>query len=73
MRGASLQRQDIHVALLQEVTHKDFETFQDYVTIVNEETEKRGTAIMAKVGLQIQNIKRIPSGGVLRRCLWEYG
>ena len=35
MLGTFLKRQDNDVTLLQEVTHKDFGTFKDYVAIVN--------------------------------------
>jgi exonuclease III len=56
-----LQRHDIDVAFLQ-VTHNDFTHTRGYNSIVNEGTEKRGTAILVKKGLQIQNIKRISSG-----------
>ena len=62
MLGDFLKRQDIDVALLQEVTHTEFTTIREYNAIVNECTDKRGTAILAKTGLHLQNIKRIPSG-----------
>jgi len=62
MVGAFLKSQDIDLALLQEVTNTDFTTFTDYIAIVNEGTEKTGTAILTKVGLQLQHVKRIPSG-----------
>ena len=35
MLGAFLKRQDIDLALLQELIHKDFETFKYYIAIVN--------------------------------------
>jgi hypothetical protein len=35
-----LKRQDIDVALLQEVTHTDFTTIRDYTATVNEGTDK---------------------------------
>jgi exonuclease III len=57
-----LTKQDIDVALLQEVTHNDFTTTYGYTAMVNEGTEKRGTVILVKTGLQLQNIQRIPSG-----------
>jgi len=50
------------VTLLQEVTHTEFTTIHDYNAIVNEGTDQRGTAILAKTGLHLQNVKRIPSG-----------
>jgi len=60
MLGDVLKQQDIDIALLQEVTHNDFTTIREYNAIVNEGTDKRGTAILVKTGLQIQNIKCIP-------------
>jgi exonuclease III len=57
-----LKRQDIDVALLQEVTHTDFTTIHGYKATVNEGTDKRGTAFLVKTGLDFQHIKRIPSG-----------
>jgi exonuclease III len=57
-----LKRQDIDIALQREVTHNDFTTIREYNAIVNEGTDKRGTEILVKTGLKIQNIKRIPSG-----------
>jgi hypothetical protein len=62
MLGDFLKRQDIDVALLQEVTHIDFTTIREYNAIVKEGTDKRETGILAKTALQLQNIKRIPSG-----------
>ena len=61
MLGAFLKLHDIGVALLQEVTHSAFTVIQDNIG-VNEGIEKRGTAILTKVGLPPQHIKRIPSG-----------
>jgi len=43
-----LKKQDIDVTLLQEVTHNDFTTTYGYTAMVNEGTEKRGRAILAK-------------------------
>ena len=57
-----LKRQDIDIALVQEVTHNEFTNIHEYNAIVNEGTDKRGTAILVKTGLQIQDIKRMPSG-----------
>ena len=57
-----LWRQDVDFALLQEVKHKTIDTIQYYTAYVNAGTNNRGTAILAKKGLPITNIKRIPSG-----------
>jgi len=62
MLGDFLKRKDIDVDLLQEVTHTEFTTIREYNAIVNEGTDKRGKAILAKTGLHLQNIKRIPMG-----------
>ena len=56
-----LWRQDVDFALLQEVKHKKtIDTIQHYTAYVNAGTNNRGTAILAKKGLPITNIKRIP-------------
>lgn len=68
-----LRRQYIDIALLQEVTHNGFDSFRGYVAIVNEETTKRGTAMIIKEGLSICNIKRLPSGEVSREFLRTHG
>jgi len=57
-----LRRQDIDVALLQEVTHNDLDSFRGCLAIVNEGTTKKGTAMIIKEGLSICNIKRLPPG-----------
>ena len=57
-----LKRQDIDIALVQEVTHNEFTNIHEYNAIVNEGTDKRGTAILVKTGLQIQDLERKPSG-----------
>jgi hypothetical protein len=40
----------------------NFTTIRDFNVIVYEGTDKRRTAILAKTGLHLQNIKHIPSG-----------
>ena len=62
MLGDFLKRQDIDIALLQEVTHNNFTNIHEYNATINEGSDKRGTAILVKTGLQIQDIKCIPSG-----------
>lgn len=57
MLVAFLETQDIDVALLQEVTNTDFTIFTDYIAIVNEVTENRGTAILAKSGTSAATCK----------------
>jgi len=55
-----LLRQDINFTLLQKVTHTKLDTFRRYTAYVNGGTDNSGTAILAKVGLTLYNIKRIP-------------
>ena len=52
-----LIRQDIDVALLQEVTRNDFSQIYSYETHLNEGTEKQGTALIIKEVLSLTNIK----------------
>jgi exonuclease III len=56
-----LKRLDIDVVLLQVVTNTDFTTIREYNAIVNEGTEKRVKAILAKKELHLQNIEIITS------------
>jgi hypothetical protein len=55
-------KNDVYVALLQEVTQNNFGSIRGYTSRVNEGTEKRGTAIIIKGGLTTANAKRLPSG-----------
>jgi exonuclease III len=57
-----LLRQDIDTVLLQEITTDDFSPFYNYTAHVNEGFDKRGTAILTKQGLCMENIERLPSG-----------
>jgi exonuclease III len=57
-----LHKQDIDIALLQEVTNHNLNSIRRYTAHINQGTEGWGTAIMTKVGLSISNIKRLPSG-----------
>ena len=57
-----LHKQDIDIALLQEVTNPNLQSIRRYTAHINQGTEGRGTAILTKEGLSISNIKRLPSG-----------
>jgi exonuclease III len=57
-----LHQQDIDIALLQEVTQPNFHTAIRYTVHINLGAEGRGTAILTKDGLDISDIKRLPSG-----------
>jgi exonuclease III len=56
-----LHRQDIDIALLQEVTQPNSYTAIRYTVHMNLGSEGRGHSI-TKDGLDISNIKRLPSG-----------
>jgi hypothetical protein len=57
-----LHKQDIDIALLQEVTQPSLHTIPRYTAHINQGTEGRGKAILTKDGLDVSNIKRLPSG-----------
>jgi len=56
-----LPRHDVDFALLQEVISGKAITFKGYQTIDNIRASGRGTAIIAKVDLQLHRIRRLPS------------
>jgi hypothetical protein len=60
--GDFLKQQNIDTALLQDATHNDFTNIHEYNAIVNEGTDKRGTAILVKAGLQIHQMHTIGMG-----------
>jgi len=49
-------------ALLQEVSHTTLNTIRRYTVHVNIGTDRCGTAVLAKDGLTLSNIQRLPSG-----------
>jgi exonuclease III len=51
MQEALLWKQGIDIALLQEVTNNKINTLRGYTSYINEGTEKRGTAIVLKDGI----------------------
>jgi exonuclease III len=57
-----LKRQEIDIALYQEVTNNKINTIQGYHTYINIGSEKRGTAIAMKEGTHSSEIRRIPTG-----------
>jgi hypothetical protein len=54
--------QDIDIALLQEVANNDLSNIYGHSAHINEGTETRGTAILMKEGLSVNNIKKPPPG-----------
>jgi exonuclease III len=57
-----LRRQDIDIALLQETTIHNNHTLRGYNTYASNGTDQRGTTIVAKEGINITDVKRIPTG-----------
>jgi hypothetical protein len=56
-----LWKQDINLALVQEVTTPLLSAIRRYTAYMNEGTDRRWTAILVKDGIPITDIKRIPS------------
>jgi len=52
----------IDIALRQEITSSKTVTISRYTKHVKTGTEQRGTAILVKEGIQIQQIRRLPTG-----------
>jgi exonuclease III len=52
-----LHKQDIDIAVLQEVTHDKFDVIYGYNVLLNIGTERRGTAILTRWEYTPQNIK----------------
>jgi hypothetical protein len=57
-----LRQQGIDVALMQEVTNTKLILIRGYTVHINEGTEKRGTAIAIKDGIQTTDLKRLTTG-----------
>jgi hypothetical protein len=57
-----LWKQDIDLALVQEITTPLLSAILRYTAHMNVGTARRGTAILMKDGIPITDIKRIPSG-----------
>jgi len=53
---------DIDIALLQEVTGPQMDSIRRYTKHVNIGIERRGTAILAKDGIILTDVRCLPSG-----------
>jgi len=62
MLGQFLTIQDIDIILLQEVVQCSLESLRGYEAHFNIGTNGRETAIVAREGIPIRNVSRIPSG-----------
>ena len=60
--GEFLFQNDIEIALLQEVTTTNLTSIRNYTVFDNIGTDGRGTAILAKPGINLTDVKRLPSG-----------
>jgi len=56
-----LHKQDIDIALLQEITHPELSTLRNYNVHINQGKEGRRTAILTKAQLTVTNNKLLPS------------
>lgn len=61
-------RQDIYIALLQEVIHTNITSHRRYNAYVNVGTDNRGTAILAKERTSLTDITHLPSGRGIAAC-----
>jgi exonuclease III len=57
-----LWQQGVDIALLQETSTTKLNNIRGYNAVINDGTEKRGTAFMIREGVNITGIKRIFSG-----------
>ena len=64
-----LQRHDVDIALIQEVTNGDTLAFKGYQSTMNIGMQGRGTAILTKLNLQPHSTVRLPSGRGLANYL----
>jgi exonuclease III len=62
MLAEFIYKQDVDMVFLQEVTRPEVAAIQRYMAYTNLGTEGRGTAILTKDGVRVDNIKHIPSG-----------
>ena len=60
--GEFLFQNDFDIALLQEVTTTNLTSIRNYTVFDNIGTDGRGTAILAKSGINLTDVKRLPSG-----------
>jgi len=62
MLGQFLAKQEIDIILLQEVVLCSLDSLRGYEAHINTGTNGRGTAIVAREGIPLMNVSRIPSG-----------
>jgi hypothetical protein len=57
-----IYKQDLDIVFFQEVMSPEITAIQRHTAHTNLGTEGRGTTILTKDGLRVDNVKRIPSG-----------
>jgi len=60
--GIRVNKHDINILLMQEVTHPSLDNLNGYTVHYNIGTSQRGTSIAARDNIQLSNITRMPSG-----------
>jgi endonuclease/exonuclease/phosphatase family metal-dependent hydrolase len=63
-----LQKQEIDILLLQEVTHTEFDMIRGYKAHTNIGINNRGTAMLTRETKTLTNITRLPSGRGMADC-----
>lgn len=64
---------EIDILFLQEVTFTDFSSLRNYTAHVNLGTDRRGTALITKPGIDLQSLERLPSGRVISGVYQNFG
>jgi len=63
-----LQKQEIDILLLQEVTHNEFVMIRGYKAHTNRGIYNRGTAMPTREPITLTDITRLPSGRGMAAC-----
>jgi exonuclease III len=62
MLEAFLQQHKVDIALLQDVVCTTLSDIRNYKTYLNIGSNLRGTAILVKYGIVVEDVKRLPTG-----------
>jgi exonuclease III len=66
-----LRIHEVDIALLQEVVGPQLDTVRGYVVCMNIGSTVRGTAILVRQGLAIEEMKRLPTGRGVAVRVWD--
>jgi exonuclease III len=69
MLRSFIYKQDLDILLLQEVTHPYCKNLSGYATYYYTGSTQRGTAIIARDNIELNNITKIPSGRAIEAKL----